>query len=152
MSELPEVLLFLQTLNNITYVNAVTVLRKKYNTIEEKYEAKTGFTNVTRIIITTGDGNVWFDSSKNDEFINPVHPNSNNFQNYVNGTINENHNTRYAFSQAIINCNGKSHEYKLTIIGDNNTVKNEYRFVQRQLISDNGFNAGSIGLSFQFPL
>lgn len=71
--------------NAATYVNLLNLA----NTIANQ--------NSARIVVTLPDGTVVVDTNRND---GPADPKNNAYPNFVNKTINENHNSRIAFMSA----------------------------------------------------
>ena len=108
--------------NIITNETAMSVvcdfLNEPYScNAEARYESSVGFLRffiesfdlsnypanvVIRIVATLPDGTVWFDSSKT----------NNTYQHFLNKCINENHNTRPAFLQALTSASGYGFETK----------------------------------------
>ena len=73
--------------------------------------------NVGRVVITVPDGTVMIDTSRND---GPGDPRNNLYQNFVNKTINENHNSRVAiFSAQLYPCGIGVETKRSTTTGDN---------------------------------
>ena len=73
-----------------------------------------------RVLVTVSDGTVAYDSSKNTN-------NTNTFNNFKVGSINENHNTRPGFMAAILSNQGNGYEVKQS----RSTLKKEAGRIQR---------------------
>ena len=91
---------------------------------------------IIRIVATLPDGTVWYDSSKS----------NNTYQHFLNKCINENHNTRPAFLQALVSDCGKGFETKPS---STTAVNYQARSVVR-LGSTQDNALGLIGFSLSF--
>jgi|SaaInlStandDraft_7_1057024.scaffolds.fasta_scaffold74267_2 hypothetical protein len=91
-----SVITFLNEPNNILkYDNAVRELFIMKNNIDK--DVNKILRNNSRILCTMPDGQVWFDSGKD----------NNTYQNFKSKNINENHNTRISIFEALRNYVGK---------------------------------------------
>jgi len=119
---------FLTSLTESTWNSATNVLAAFLNKC--KTVAYPGSTTY-RIVATTVDGTVWYDSSK-----------TNTYAAYLAKTINENHNTRRPFMEVLLNDNELAYETKTS----GSTKTKEIRVCAR--LGDDRFEPlGVIGLS-----